>query len=288
MDLTDAEASAQTAPVARSCTECGQPDEQGRFCGQCGAPLSGEPGTDGTPTPEIPEQVGADDERPTLFDDVLGPAPALTTDRAADPAAAQQQEEGDGEDSSSRAPRLTPRRAVAAGVAVAVSAGAILGGVVGARYLADGDVRTALTASSRDFNRVVDRLTAATTAEQISLAAGQATAAADRVEDVERRLETQKDPERTAVGNQLEAEQDVLQAVAELEGLARAPLASWGAAHSELAAALAAEDETRAALRQFDVDAARGLADTHRMLARSRSPSDLRSSRTPQRSRRSC
>lgn len=271
MDLTNAEGSARTTLVPRSCTACGQADERGRFCGLCGSPLEEEePGTSPQPSPQIPEQytVEPHGEGTTLFDDMLlAPHPAPTSTSAPDLAAMPRQGSED-EDASIRSVRLTRRRAVAASVAVAVSAGLIAGGVVGAGYLANGDVRTALTASSRDFNSVVDRLSEATTAEQVSLAAGEAAATADRIEAAERRLKTEKDPARVSVGNQLESEQTVLLAVAGLEGLARDPLTTWGAAHSELTAALAVEDDTRAVLRRFDDDAARGLSDTSRMLAK--------------------
>lgn len=255
MDLSNADTSAPTTTVPPSCIECGQTEQHGRFCGHCGARLEQLPVTD----PLIPEQAlpAVDDERTTLLDEVMlagGPDSASS--------AGPQDEEPSGTGS-----RLTRRRGIAIGAAVVLVAGSISGGVYGAGYLADGDVRTALAGSSRDFNRVVDRISAATTAEEVARAAGQAAATADRIEDAQDRLQADKDPERTAVGNQLEAEQDVLHAVAELEGLARAPLATWGAAHSELTAAVSAEDDTRAALGAFDDDAARGLADTHRMLA---------------------
>ncbi len=259
MDLSNADASPPTTVALGSCPECGRPDQHGRFCGHCGARLGDGQTTEPT-SAHIPEQVGLDDERPALLDEVLfggvhDPTSVMTAPQ-------------EGEEPSPAGSRLAGRRGLVAGVAALLVVGLVSGGVYGAGYVADGDVRTALASSGRDFNSIIDRLGAATTAEQVAAAAGQADATAERVEDAQGRLKAEKDPVRIAVVDQLESEQAVLRAVAGLEGLARAPLATWGAAHSELTAALAAEDETRADLGTVDADAARGLSDTHRMLTK--------------------
>lgn len=152
----------------------------------------------------------------------------------------------------------------AAAAVIAVAAAAVL--VAG--YVGDSGMRSALASSTRDFNAVMTALSAAADPSAVAAAADSAESAAKRIDSARDRLGEGNDPEHVSVANQLEAEQGVLLAVAQLDAVASDPLATWGKAHAELTTATGAEDASREALARYNSDAAGQLAATSVMLSK--------------------
>lgn len=222
-------------PTGRAwcCTACGEPSGAGRFCVGCGTQQSALPA--GLGTDDLPEQEDGLDLPWELDPEHESP----------------------------------PRRSRGWTVLTSLVLCAVLvaGGVAGARYQADADLRVALASSTRDFNGAVERLAAARSAEQVAAAAEAAPEAAARVDTALERLGSVSEAEDVAVREQLESERALLLALAAFDGLDREPLASWGQAHARVSTAMQAEARSRLALQRHRGGDAAALADTGAMLA---------------------
>jgi hypothetical protein len=262
----------------RFCTSCGSPASTGRFCADCGAALQAEPATRAAPgisvqpSAHVPGQPDArGHEQVTVVLPQMAGAPE---DHAAGEGAVDDSaplglhwvpdEEAPGEQAESGQRRRRPLLAAVAVVAVTASVAAA---VLVAGHLGGSDVRTALTSSTREFNTLVAELTAATDSSDVAAAAGAAATASERVGEALQRLDRGSDAETASVQGQLEAERDVLRAVAELAEVDSAPIVTWSAAHDDLASAVDAESETRRVLAQHHDEAAADLGDTSAMVA---------------------
>lgn len=275
---------------SRFCTSCGRPAAGGKFCGNCGAASDAPPADPTVQIPRVPSQPV-----PELTAPAPAPAPAPATAPVLAPAVSPPladlrptlvfdraepgeglggltwQDPADDLDALDVAPArrglpLSRRQGLIGAITLVVVAALVVAGVLGNSYLADGDLRQALTASSRAFNSTVEAFSAATNAEQVAAAAGQTGPAVDRVDRALTTLGTVTVSEDRAVRSELEAEKGVLVALGGLEGLASKPLASWGNAHSDLTGAIRAETTARTTLARFRGDHTRNLADTALML----------------------
>lgn len=134
------------------------------------------------------------------------------------------------------------------------------------RYLGDGDLRSALSSSSADFNGVVNKLAASTNIAQASAPIGRAKEAASRIRAATPGQAAGDGPKETSVRAEMDAEQALLLVLSRLDRLDVDPMTSWSAAHDDLSAAIAAETARRTVLRRHFAGTARTLADTSGML----------------------
>lgn len=151
------------------------------------------------------------------------------------------------------------RRALAWLVTLAVLAA---GGLGGWAWWQARDVRAVVASSAEVYADALGALGAAQDPAAVAAAAADLPRAASRIEGERGRLRTEEGARRQAVVAQLEAERDVLLALAPLAGLADAPLRVWGGVHERLVEAVAAETRTRAGLRRHDSGGASRLPDT--------------------------
>lgn len=144
-------------------------------------------------------------------------------------------------------PAPTSRRRTAllalAGLVTACALGA--GGWYGTGWLRDGDLRAALTASTSGFEAVVSRAARVRTSADLALVAQEAALAGDRVGRARARVR-----DGGAAADELDAQHDVLAALAPLADLGRGPLQAWGRFREPFQAALDAEALTRRSLRR--------------------------------------
>lgn len=282
------------------CTSCGAPARGARFCTSCGAALAAPVAVvddsatqviarppaapedavtqvvprPESPSPELaqpePQEAGAEpDGHPAMwFDESAGTGVYADGHRTEDAYGAAPYDEAAYAESPYDDEPPAPRRRRGRILTAAFLALVVLGvaGFFGYQYVRDGDVRTALAASTKEYNAVVEQLTAADDVATISVAARRASAAADVVERERERVEDADTARAKAAEAQLEAEHDVLTAAAALATLADDPLQTWGDAHRELRAAVSEEQETREQLEKQDEGAAGRIADGDEML----------------------
>lgn len=278
------------------CTSCGQRAASGRFCGRCGAPLAPESGAQAAtgrgaaegsganfghvPQQPTPEPAVRPDEQPTvaLQRPTAPDAPAsgvgLTAGRPRPDGHPDHElvdnslDLGWSQDDATvgaAGPARVGRKVLAGGLAALVAVLAT-GGVLLGRYVSDGELRTAMSTSTRDYNRVLTALTRATDSAAVQAAAAEAAPVAERLERLHGDLDAGQGPEHEAVRAQLQAENDLLLAVADLRQIDVEPLATWTAAHSDLAESLEAEAASRADLARHRPDDAAQLAATGSLL----------------------
>jgi hypothetical protein len=120
-------------------------------------------------------------------------------------------------------------------VLLALVGGAVLAGV---RWTASSDVRDVLASSTRTYTGVLTAVSRAADPQALGSAAALAPRAVQRLEADLARLRPEGGSRRNAVAAQVEAERDVLEALAPLERIADGPLEVWGAAHADLTAAV--------------------------------------------------
>lgn len=268
MDSTDLSPSLPGAAArARFCTSCGAPSGGGRFCGGCGAPQ------DAAAQPVVPAQPAeaphVDDPETVADTVVLQPRAATVEPEPTEPdlLGLTWSEEEVVAPAAAVDRRWTRKRSGLVVAGVVAAAALTGGGFVGVQYLGDSGLRTALSSSTRDFNAVVAGVSQAKDVEQVATAADAAEPAADRIDGALDRLGRTTGARETAVRRQLEAERTLLLAVSQLQSVASEPLASWGAAHADVSAAVQGEEATRDALATHHASSAAGLADTEAMLA---------------------